>query len=147
MTCGLFRYLGVAIDKRVAALQVREYKGFFTLVRCLCLLVTMMDDACVTHLRQSIPSLHHLELLWTRSGVCVFARARVCVCVCLCLCLCSFVRLHADVRACILLCASCVIVMYAHRCDDYETSATLLVNAAIALSVTTIVLMKDDCNM
>ena len=67
--------------------------------------------------------------------------------VCVSLCSCSFVRLHSVVRACSSLCVSCIIVIYAHRCDDYETSATLLVNAAIALSVTTIVLMKDDCNM
>jgi len=43
--------------------------------------------------------------------------------------------------------ASSGIIVDTFRCDDYETSATLLVNAAIALSVTTIVLMKDDCNM
>ena len=78
MTCDLFRYLGVAIDKRVAALQVRECKGLFTLVLCLCVMVMMMDDACVTHLRRSIPSLHHLELLWTRSGVCAFVFVFVC---------------------------------------------------------------------
>jgi hypothetical protein len=46
-----------------------------------------------------------------------------------------------------LVAATSGLIVDTFRCDDYETSATLLVNAAIALSITTLVLTKDDMHM
>jgi hypothetical protein len=43
--------------------------------------------------------------------------------------------------------ASSGLIVDTFRCDDYQTSATLLVNAAIALGITTLVLTKDDMHM
>jgi hypothetical protein len=43
--------------------------------------------------------------------------------------------------------ASSGLIVDTFRCDDYQTSATLLVNAAIALNITTLVLTKDDMHM
>ena len=46
-----------------------------------------------------------------------------------------------------LVAAASGLIVDTFRCDDYETSATLLVDAAIALSITTLVLTKDDMHM
>lgn len=43
--------------------------------------------------------------------------------------------------------ASSGLIVDSFRCDDGETSAALLVNAAIALNITTLVLTKDDTHM
>jgi hypothetical protein len=43
--------------------------------------------------------------------------------------------------------ASSGLIVDAFRCDDYESSATLLVNAAIALGISHLVLTKDDMHM